>query len=76
MPYIVHIENPHYSTTLRAGIHSTDGSSTLIGTARFSSRRKAEAAGRAWKREMVAMEPDPAARRDARDEYQWEVEEV
>jgi hypothetical protein len=76
MPYIVHIENPHYCTTLRAAIHSTKGSGSIIGQARFTSRRKAEAAGAAWKREMVAMEPDPASRREARAEYQWEVEEV
>ncbi len=42
----------------------------------FATRREAEAFAREWKREMVAIEPTPSARREAREDYQWEVEEV
>jgi hypothetical protein len=39
----------------------------------FTNKRKAERWAAAWKREMVAIEPDAEARRDARNEYEWEV---
>jgi hypothetical protein len=42
----------------------------------FNTKREAERAGREWKREMVAMEPTREARRDAREEYLWEVMEL
>ena len=40
----------------------------------YTSRRAAERAAAAWKREMVAIEP-PADRAEARRAYQWEVVE-
>jgi hypothetical protein len=43
---------------------------------RFSTKRDAEAFARQWKREMVAVETTPAARADARYEYEWEIIEV
>lgn len=39
----------------------------------FTSRRAAEQAARHWKREMVAIEPEPL-RAEARRIYQWEIE--
>lgn len=43
---------------------------------RFTNKRKAERFARDWKREMVAIEITRSARRDARDEYEWEVIEA
>jgi hypothetical protein len=42
----------------------------------FTNKRKAEQWARNWKREMVAFEPTPSARADARYEYEWEVIEA
>ena len=39
----------------------------------YTNKRVAESAARAWKREMVAIEPTPEARREARETYQWEI---
>lgn len=36
----------------------------------FTNRRDAERAARDWKREMVAIDPDPA---EARQAYSWEI---
>lgn len=43
---------------------------------RFTNKRKAERWAVEWKRSMVAIEPTAEARRDAREEYQWEVIEA
>ncbi len=42
----------------------------------YATEKEAEQAARAWKREMVAIEPTEYAKRKARSLYQWEVIEV
>ncbi len=42
----------------------------------YETEREANQAGRAWKRDMVAMEPTDKERRAARSIYQWEVIET
>jgi hypothetical protein len=39
----------------------------------FTSKRAAARYAAEWKREMVAIETTPEARRDAREAYSWEI---
>jgi len=39
----------------------------------FTSKRAAKQYGAAWKRELVAVEPTAAERREAREAYQYEI---
>lgn len=41
----------------------------------YRSYKLAELAGKAWKRDMVSIEPTEKERRAAREAYQWEVRE-
>ena len=50
---------------LWSNAHASDVFPTI-----FTNKRKAEQWAREWKREMVALDPNP---RDAREEYGWEV---
>lgn len=42
----------------------------------FPTEREATRAGNDWMREMVAMEPTAAARREARESYYFEVKDL
>ena len=60
----------------RFRIHWHNNHATGAVPGEYTSKRAAEKAARQWKREMVAMELSAKDRRDARNEYQWEVIEI